>query len=102
MSSMASIMWIGVVLAMFFIGISAVIFYDALKHAASVARQWQVKWGIEIGSAPRLLRAVLLSIERVLSMRPCRGDSIEDRAFRVLEAMNRREVVKSVHEQRMH
>jgi hypothetical protein len=65
----------------------AVILYDALKAATGAARVWQSRWGAEVGSAPRLLRSLLVSMERGLHVRPSRGASMEERTENVLDAL---------------
>jgi hypothetical protein len=69
---------------------SIIITYDALQCAAALTVEWQARWGSEVGSAPRLLRSLLVTLESGLRVRPCRGDSMERRTERLLHAIANR------------
>lgn len=97
------------VLSIIFVTGGGVILYDALRSAANVAHDWRSRWGSEVGSAPRLLRTLLVSMEHRLRMSPCRGESMEERTNRVLEALAEQRVhgstkssPQSAHESMMH
>jgi hypothetical protein len=81
-SSAAGCIWGALCLSMV-IGVSIVI-HDAIHSAAAAADEWRARWGLDVGSSPRLLRELLVSLEHGLHIRPCKGASPEERTEYVL------------------